>query len=70
MIGSSRETRKRELARSAELVVELAREQGVFFAIAFLFDIGYTRADIAELLPILQQEKGAINPNRKRSIDA
>ena len=70
MIGSSRGTRARELARSAEVVVEVAREQGVFFAIAFLFDIGYTRADIAELLPYLQEEKGAINPNRKRSIDA
>lgn len=62
-------TKKGELARSAELVVEVAREQGVFLAIAFLYDIGYTRDDIGELLPILQQEKGAINPNRKRSID-
>ena len=70
MIVSSGGTRKGELARSAELVVELAKEQGVFFAIAFLFDIGYTRADIAELLPYLQREKGAINPNRKRSTDA
>lgn len=63
-------TREGELARSAELVVKLAKKQGVFLAIAFLYDIGYTRDDIAELLPILQQEKGAINPNRKRSIDA
>lgn len=70
MIGHSGGTRKGELARSAEVVVEVAREQGVYFAIAFLFDIGYTRADIAELLPYLEREKGAINPNRKRSIDA
>ena len=70
MIRPSGGTREGELARAAEVVVKLAKKQGVFFAIAFLFDIGYTRADIAELLPILRQEKGAINPNRKRSIDA
>ena len=69
MIIPSGGTREGELARAAEVVVKLAKKQGVFFAIAFLFDIGYTRADIAELLPILQREKGAINPNRKRSID-
>ena len=54
MIVPSGGTREGELTRSAEIVVKLARKQGVFFAIAFLFDIGYTRADIAELLPILQ----------------
>lgn len=53
-------TFKGELHRSAELLVEIAEEQGVYSAIAFLCDAGYDQETIQILLPILQKTRGAI----------
>lgn len=49
-----------ELSRSAEMLVEIAERDGVYFAIAFIHDLGYTHEDLKKLLPILQNTRGAI----------
>lgn len=49
-----------ELYRTAEMLVKIAEEQGIYFAIAFVYDSGYTQEDIKKLLPILQNTRGAI----------
>jgi len=52
-------TLDQELIRTAELLVELSREQGVYFAVALLHDSGYDLKRLGALLPILQETKGA-----------
>ena len=52
-------TLKGELHRTAEMLVSVAKEQGVFFAIALLYDSEYDRERIKALLPILQSTRGA-----------
>jgi len=49
-----------ELYRTAEMLVEIAEKDGVYFAIAFIHDLGYTHEDLKKLLPILQSTSGAI----------
>jgi hypothetical protein len=50
----------RELYRTADMLVEIAKTQGVFFAVALLYDSNYDQERIKKLLPILQKTKGAI----------
>lgn len=50
MIGG---TRQAELARTAELLVDIASDQGMYFALQYLRDIGYDGADIDDLLRVL-----------------
>ena len=57
-------TFKGELHRTADLLIDIAEEKGVFYVVAFLYDVGYTREDIKELLPILQNKKGSIKKNK------
>ena len=49
-----------ELIRTSELLVQLAAEKGVYYAIALLYDSSYDSARIAALLPILASTYGAI----------
>lgn len=53
-------TFKGELHRSAELLVDVANNQGVYYAIAFVHDIGYTHEQVRQLLDILKSKRGAI----------
>ena len=53
-------TLKGEFHRTAELLVDIADKQGVYFAISVLYDAGYDREMIKGLLPILQRQAGAI----------
>lgn len=57
MIGA---TKKGECRRTAEMLVDLAEAQGVYFAIALLFDSLYDADRIKTLLPILKETPGAI----------
>ena len=50
----------RELRIIAEKLVEIAASQGVYFAIAFLYDASYNEKRIKKLLPILQKTSGSI----------
>ena len=54
-----------ELKRTAEMLVEIAEEQGVYFAVAFLYDAGYNLKRISKLLPILEAQKGAMKIEAK-----
>jgi hypothetical protein len=49
-----------ELVRTAEMLVSITRDQGIYYAIALLYDSNYDSARIAALLPILQHTQGAI----------
>ena len=51
---------KAELERTADLLVEIAEEQGVYFAIALLHDSGYSREAIKQLLEVLRKTPGAV----------
>ena len=48
-----------EYKRTAEMLVEIAEEQGVFFSVALLIDIGYTREEMKEVLVWLQDTPGS-----------
>jgi len=53
-------TLKQELHRTAQMVVELSADLGVYFAVALLLDSEYDRDRIRALLPILEKTRGAI----------
>ena len=53
-------TLKGECHRTAEMLVDIAEEKGVYFAVALLADSEYDLARLRVLLPILQAKKGAI----------
>ena len=55
-------TLEAELCRTAEMLVEIAEVQGVYFAVALLHDSSYDTDRIKKLLPILQKTRGAIKP--------
>lgn len=57
LLGGSLED---ELRRTAEVLVTIAETQGVFFAVAFLYDAGYDQERINRLLPILQVTPGSV----------
>ena len=64
MIETTGGTMNAELRRTAELVVETAKNQGVYFAVALLYDASYDHATIGRLLPFLQESPGSILPER------
>ena len=49
-----------ELHRTAERLVEIAEKQGIYFVIAYIYDLGYDAALVKKLLPILQHTSGSI----------
>ena len=53
-------TLNQELQRTAEMMVSLSTEQGVYFAIAMLVDSGYDPARMRKLLEPLKYTRGAI----------
>ncbi len=55
----------KELYRTADKVVEIAKTQGIYFAVAFLRDSSYDLNRLSQLLPILQKTPGSIKqPNK------
>lgn len=56
-----------ELHTTAERLVSIAEEQGVYFAIALLHDTGYDHADMKKLLSILEKTRGAIKNKEKNN---
>ena len=52
-------TLKAELTRTSELLVDIAETQGVYFAIAFLYDASYDSDRLRALLPVLFATKGS-----------
>lgn len=55
-------TRKGEQTVSAEMVVSIAKEQGIYLAFQFWYDCGrHSQEEITEFLELLKNTKGAIN---------
>ena len=48
-----------ELWRTAEMLVDIANTQGIYFAVALLYDSEYDHARLKALLPILLKTPGA-----------
>ena len=57
-------TKKGELHRTAEILVEIVNAQGIYYAVAFLMDSQYDLATIKQLLPILEKQNGAIKSHK------
>lgn len=54
-------TRKGEQARTAEMFVDIAETQGVYFAFVLWYDSGRrTREEICEFMDLLKDTRGAI----------
>lgn len=53
-------SKDKELLRTAEMLVDIAEKQGVYFAVAFLYDSQYNLDILKRLLPILENRRGAI----------
>lgn len=49
-----------ELKRTAEMLVDIAEKQGIYYAVAFLYDSSYDLERIGKLLPILEAQKDAM----------
>ena len=52
-------TLKQELMRTSEMLVDIAETQGVYYAVALLYDSSYDLPRIRSLLPVLQRTDGA-----------
>ena len=50
-------TRDGELRRSAELFESICKEQNPYFALAFIYDLGYGREEIRQMLEIMRSTK-------------
>jgi hypothetical protein len=50
-------TKHAEYMRSIELLEEIFKTQGIYFALAFLNDSGYDRQDISNMMHILEDNK-------------
>jgi hypothetical protein len=50
MFGMFGATKRGEYSRSAEYLQELVNEQGLYYALAFIVDIGYDSRDLKEIL--------------------
>ena len=48
-----------ELIRTSELLVDIAKKNGIYFAIALLYDSNYDIERLGALLPILEKTIGA-----------
>ena len=57
---------KRELYRTAEMLVDISEKQGIYFAIAFLYDSNYDIDQIKTLLSILKNTKNSIKTHTKQ----
>lgn len=55
-------TKEGEIARSSELLDTLHREHGVYFVIAFLYDIGYGREEMRALLEDMKSRRIGFRP--------
>ena len=53
-------TLKIELDRTAHQLVEIAASQGVYFAVALLYDSNYDIERIRKLMPVLKKIEGSI----------
>ena len=53
-------TLDQELQRTAEMMVDITDRQGVYYAVALLFDSNYNTDRLKALLPFLKSIKGAI----------
>jgi hypothetical protein len=51
-----------ELIRTAEMLVDIAEQQGIFFAVALLVDSSYDWERMQKLLPFLKKTHNAIKP--------
>lgn len=60
-------TLERELQRTADLLIQIAEQQGIYFAVAFLYDSGYDEKRIEKLLLVLQKQKGAMKNVQQRT---
>lgn len=50
-------TKQVEYERTAELLVEITEEHGVYFAVALLYDSGYTPHDIKQVMVVMERRK-------------
>ena len=48
-------TKKQEYLRTIDMLEEIFKHQGIYFALAFLYDAQQERADIKAMLDILEQ---------------
>ena len=55
-------TLEMELELTADMLVEIAEERGLYFAIALLVDASYDNEKMRLLLPYLEKKMGAIKP--------
>ena len=55
-------TKRIELERTGQLLLEIAEEQGMYFAVAFLHD---SQTDLREFLPVLEKTPGALKTKAK-----
>lgn len=62
-------TLQQELVRTAEMLVNLSEDQGIYFAIALLVDSSYDHARMSKLLPVLQTTRNAVNKDRRKVIE-
>jgi len=54
MLGA---TKKGEYYRTIEHLEKIFKEQGVYFVLAFLYDSGYTREDIKNMMELIHPAK-------------
>lgn len=57
-------TKKGEYCRSIDLFEKIFKEQGVYFALAFLYDSQYEREDLGEMMKIIEKENHIWNNTR------
>lgn len=55
-------TKAGEIRRSSELLDEINRERGLYFAIAFIYDIGYGREELGAILEDMKNRRIGFRP--------
>ena len=50
-------TKEQEYLRTIDLLDTIYKEQGLYFVLAFLWDSGYSRKDIHEMMKLLERAK-------------
>jgi len=50
-------TKKQEYKRSAEVFEKIFKEQGTYYALAFLYDSQYTRDDIGKIMEFIYPKR-------------
>ena len=51
-------TKKQEYLRTIELLEEIFEAKGIYFALAFLYDAGYDRKDIHNMMELIHPNDG------------